>query len=413
MDQGTFRQKIEQALGHVRDIVLLRVMDLGPFLLSELPRDQMGWALSQYLLRAIEELRPSQADSNEWAQRRYELLTLRYVNGMSPEQVAERMAMSRRHYYRLWPRALDEFAEYVWAARFGRERMPAEPRPEPGGVDDDLAPLQREVASLSAAETRASLADSVESVLQILQPLARRGGVSLAVTLPPGLPAVEMNPALLKQFLLVVTSDLLCTAQVRRVELAARTRGRQVVLQIRAQAAPGAEQSPLSQLETADRASTRLALAAGASLRWSEAQDGGLDCLIELPADPQRQVLIVDDNEDVLTLFARYLASGGYRPLLAQTGTEAISVATSRKLYAITLDLMMSGEDGWDVLMTLRGDSRARHVPIIVCSVLDHENLALMLGATGFLKKPVMREPLLQALHGLGLESESATGPRR
>jgi CheY-like chemotaxis protein len=124
-------------------------------------------------------------------------------------------------------------------------------------------------------------------------------------------------------------------------------------------------------------------------------------------------VLVVDDNEDVLTLFERYLSSGGYQPVLAQTGAEAIAIATAEELYAITLDLMMTGEDGWDVLQALRGHPRASDIPVVVCSVLDHEHLALALGAQAFLKKPIMREPLLQVLHDLQPSPESAASSRQ
>ena len=111
-----------------------------------------------------------------------------------------------------------------------------------------------------------------------------------------------------------------------------------------------------------------------------------------------RSVLVVDDNEDVCLLFHRYLLSAGYRPREVTSGEEAISFARDHDLYAITLDLMMSNEDGWDVLQTLTHDPKTSGIPIVVCSVLDQEQLALMLGAAAFLKKPVRREQLLQSL---------------
>jgi len=109
-------------------------------------------------------------------------------------------------------------------------------------------------------------------------------------------------------------------------------------------------------------------------------------------------VLVVDDNPDVGLLLRRYLLVGGYQPIIATTAAEAIALARSHPFYAVTLDLMMDNKDGWDVLQTLANDVRTEHIPVIVCSVLDQKDLALMLGASAFLRKPVMPDALLQAL---------------
>jgi CheY-like chemotaxis protein len=69
---------------------------------------------------------------------------------------------------------------------------------------------------------------------------------------------------------------------------------------------------------------------------------------------------------------------------------------------------MMNQEDGWDVLQELTHDPLTATVPIVVCSVLDQQELALMLGATAFLKKPVMAEDLLQTLDQLAQQTPSS-----
>jgi CheY-like chemotaxis protein len=112
-------------------------------------------------------------------------------------------------------------------------------------------------------------------------------------------------------------------------------------------------------------------------------------------------VLVVDDNEDVLELFQRYLVPHQYRVVTAKAVQEGLDLAIRLQPDTITLDLMMPEQDGWDLLQALLNRPDTRHIPIIVCSVLKQKELALSLGATAFLKKPVTELQLLSALQAL------------
>ena len=112
-------------------------------------------------------------------------------------------------------------------------------------------------------------------------------------------------------------------------------------------------------------------------------------------------MLVVDDNDDVLELFRRYLVPHGYHVLTARSVPEALELAERIHPYAITVDLMLPGQDGWDLLQILLNRSDTRQIPIIVCSVLKQKELALSLGATAFLEKPVTEEMLLSSLSAL------------
>jgi CheY-like chemotaxis protein len=117
-----------------------------------------------------------------------------------------------------------------------------------------------------------------------------------------------------------------------------------------------------------------------------------------LPTSPRQTVLVVDDNTDALELFQRYLGSCGYRVVTAQTARKALSLARRLQPHAIILDLMMPEQDGWDLMQVLLNQPETSHIPIIVCSVLKQKELALSLGATVFLDKPVTEQTLLAAL---------------
>jgi CheY-like chemotaxis protein len=116
---------------------------------------------------------------------------------------------------------------------------------------------------------------------------------------------------------------------------------------------------------------------------------------------PQHTVLVIDDNEDILTLFHRYLSLHHYQVVTASSAAEALSLAQQLQPFAITLDLMMPDQDGWDLLQTFLNHPGISATPIIVCSVLRQKELALSLGATAFLEKPVSEEALLAVLAAL------------
>ena len=115
----------------------------------------------------------------------------------------------------------------------------------------------------------------------------------------------------------------------------------------------------------------------------------------------ERTLLVVDDNEDILELFRGYLGPHRYRVITAQTAPEALEKAREFQPYAVTLDLMMPDQDGWEVLQRLLHQPDTRHIPVIVCSVLRQKELALSLGAAAFLEKPVTEQTLVATLAAL------------
>jgi len=109
-------------------------------------------------------------------------------------------------------------------------------------------------------------------------------------------------------------------------------------------------------------------------------------------------ILLVDDNPDTLRLFRRYLSGGGYRPIEARDGRQALELARQVQPRAIVLDIMLPSQDGWEILQALRHDLKTEHIPVVICSVLHQEELAQALSATAYLTKPVSRDALLATL---------------
>ena len=74
------------------------------------------------------------------------------------------------------------------------------------------------------------------------------------------------------------------------------------------------------------------------------------------------------------------------------------------------MDVMLPHIDGWDLLGRLREHPQTHGIPIVVCSILAEEQLALDLGAAAFIRKPVSREGLLATLDRCGRPSATGSG---
>lgn len=125
---------------------------------------------------------------------------------------------------------------------------------------------------------------------------------------------------------------------------------------------------------------------------------GKIACRFSLPTSEERVVLVIEDNESVIKAFQRYLNGYNYQVVGITTSENALQAARSIKPAAVTLDIMMPHQDGWETLQALKNDPATEHIPIIICSVLEDPDLALSLGAAAYLSKPVAQTELLAML---------------
>jgi signal transduction histidine kinase/DNA-binding response OmpR family regulator/CHASE3 domain sensor protein len=132
-----------------------------------------------------------------------------------------------------------------------------------------------------------------------------------------------------------------------------------------------------------------------------------------LPVTPLRQAgqpigagdkplaLVVDDDPEVIYILEKYLRDEGYEIAVAQSGEAAIDMARLLHPFAMTLDVMLPGRDGWDVIQELKGDPQTANIPIIMLTILDNRERGYSLGAAEYLVKPVSRSALLERLADL------------
>jgi CheY-like chemotaxis protein len=125
---------------------------------------------------------------------------------------------------------------------------------------------------------------------------------------------------------------------------------------------------------------------------------GAITADIALPVAERTPILVIDDNADTLRLLERYLANSRYRCVGLSDPQEVFPMVAQTDPAVIVLDVMLPGIDGWELLGRLREHPETKYVPVVVCTILSQEQLALTLGATDFLRKPITQDAFLATL---------------
>lgn len=113
---------------------------------------------------------------------------------------------------------------------------------------------------------------------------------------------------------------------------------------------------------------------------------------LPVPADDAAHLLIVDDDRRIRELLQRFLAQQGYRVTLAASAEEALASLKNFSFDLIVLDVMMPGQNGFDLAAQLRADcGDLAQVPILMLTArteTDDRILGFECGVDDFLGKP-------------------------
>jgi len=105
-------------------------------------------------------------------------------------------------------------------------------------------------------------------------------------------------------------------------------------------------------------------------------------------------VLVIDDDSNVRELITRTLQRDGFTVETAENGQRGIELARRILPDIITLDVMMEGMDGWQVLSELKSVPDLVDIPVVMLTMVDDKNRGFALGASDYLTKPVDRSKL-------------------
>ncbi|PPT77082.1 MULTISPECIES: response regulator [Xanthomonas] len=126
---------------------------------------------------------------------------------------------------------------------------------------------------------------------------------------------------------------------------------------------------------------------------------------------PGRLILAVEDEARFAQALVDLAHELDFDCVVAPSAEEALHLATELRPSGILLDIGLPDASGLSVLERLKRDPATRHIPVHVVSALERSQIALELGAVGYLIKPATRELLAGAIRQL--EDTNARAVRR
>jgi DNA-binding response OmpR family regulator len=124
-------------------------------------------------------------------------------------------------------------------------------------------------------------------------------------------------------------------------------------------------------------------------------------------------LLLVEDDERLARLTARYLQSHGVEVVHAATGDDALALGTKHAFDVVLLDVMLPGLSGVGVCRALRAHS---DVPILMVTAVGEESdrvLGLEEGADDYITKPFSSRELLARVRAHVRRARGLSGPQR
>jgi len=355
------------------------------------------------VLRAIRSLAPTPGTPpNADTRQLYDLLYHRFQLKLTQEETAYRLNVSRRTINRLQHRAVHLLAGTLWehtqAARTSERGSPLEtesqlpekdlPRSQSPDWDSQV---QRELDSLQAKAPNAQsdVGEAIYNVLSIMESSTLGLGIRMAVkSIQPNLIAT-VHPVLLDQVLISAVKRLAPHISGGKVAVYSRLEDGNAKITLTGNIGhPAPAEEDLTRDIPISKDITLAACVEGTqAFVW-----------IEAPSVGKLTVLAVDDNDDMARFYRDSTIGTRYHIIHITEGHDLIDTVRTLAPDIIVLDVMLPDIDGWRLLMRLREDPESRSIPVVVCSVVREEDLALSLGAACYLAKPVRPRQFIQAL---------------
>ena len=401
MPSTEFTEQVKQALEHLYDFATLQKLPLAQDLAPAQSRanETLGHHLRRELITAIESISPDVRSSEQSHDARlYSLLQLRYIEGITVQEAANRMGLSARQAHRSLRKGEESVTAVLWLrVQELKSERPLSPQPETQtGAARELSSVSTEVSLLDTRLEAIDIRTVLQDALKAIAPLVEKKGAAFALELPDEPVIVSVETAVSQQIFASLFSRVVGVAYKDSLSLRLNERQEQIVVTL--SYLPENESDPIIVDEVIEQITQKL----GWTIRQEQVINGRSAIVLNLTGQGAL-ILVVDDNEGLVELLDRYLTGHDCRVLTATNGPEGLKLAQDLIPDAIILDVMMPGASGWEILQTLRSQPKTATVPVIVCSVFNDPDLAYSLGATRFHPKPIRRDTILDTLHELNV----------
>lgn len=118
-----------------------------------------------------------------------------------------------------------------------------------------------------------------------------------------------------------------------------------------------------------------------------------------------QKILVVDDSPTERYFLTDILIKNGFSVSTAENGEEALLKVKADKPQLILMDVVMPGQNGFQITRAISRDPDTQDVPIIICTSKGQETdriWGLRQGARDYVVKPVDPQELLAKIAALG-----------
>jgi signal transduction histidine kinase/CheY-like chemotaxis protein len=112
-------------------------------------------------------------------------------------------------------------------------------------------------------------------------------------------------------------------------------------------------------------------------------------------------VLVVENRPDTVLMYSKWLRDTEFRATYVGSVREARKRIHSYRPELIVLDILLEGEDSWELLASLKNSPETSEIPIVLITTVDDPQKGFHLGADDYLTKPITREAMLASMHRL------------
>jgi twitching motility two-component system response regulator PilH len=120
---------------------------------------------------------------------------------------------------------------------------------------------------------------------------------------------------------------------------------------------------------------------------------------------PIKNVLVVDDSKTELMVLCDLLGKNGYNVRTAENADEAFRRLGEGKPDLILMDVVMPGQNGFQLTRAITRDPQYSSIPVIMCTSKNQETdrvWGMRQGARDYVTKPVDADELLSKIRALG-----------
>lgn len=114
-----------------------------------------------------------------------------------------------------------------------------------------------------------------------------------------------------------------------------------------------------------------------------------------------RRILVIEDNQDNMTLISDVLLSLNYEVIQATDGEQGVKTATEEKPDLILMDLSLPRMDGWTATRQIKANPELKQIPIIALTahaMMGDRERALEAGCDDYVSKPINLRELASKL---------------